>query len=254
MIADERFYDVSVVVPLYNVSEFMPKCVDSLLAQSLGGRLQIVLVDDGSPDGSGRLADEYAALHSNITCVHRRNGGLGPARNSGIDASLGVYIGFVDGDDWVDSTMYEVLYKKAEETGADAVFSGMKTVTHVMLQIGFPCRTETESLGARKRPAGFAQPSMERDRQECLWNQCRSLFALRFIAPPFSGSKAFPLSVSVLKTLSLTLTIFVMLLSSHALRISFITIVRTTSRLLLAPSSQEQLMNITSCLMPSRLG
>lgn len=129
MIVDKYLYDVSVVVPLYNVAEFLPKCVGSILAQSLGERLQIVLVDDGSPDNSGQLADEYAAQYSNITCVHRRNGGLGSARNSGIDASLGNYIGFVDGDDWIDSTMYETLYEKAEETGADAVFSGMRTVT-----------------------------------------------------------------------------------------------------------------------------
>lgn len=155
MIADESLYDVSVVVPLYNVSEFMPKCVDSLLAQSLGGRLQIVLVDDDSPDSSGRLADEYAALHSNITCVHRRNGGLGPARNSGIDASLGVYIGFVDGDDWVDSTMYEVLYKKAEETGADAVFSGMKTVTHGDVADRFPVPYGDRVFRGKKETSWF---------------------------------------------------------------------------------------------------
>ena len=140
MTEDKYLYAVSVVVPLYNVAEFLPKCVDSILAQSLGERLQIVLVDDGSPDNSGQLADEYAAQHPNITCVHRRNGGLGPARNSGIDACLGNYIGFVDGDDWVDPKMYETLYKKAKQTKADVVFSGMRTVTrgHIVGQYPVP--------------------------------------------------------------------------------------------------------------------
>lgn len=121
-------YDVSVVVPIYRVERYIDECVNSLLAQTLGERLQIVLVDDGSPDRCGEIADEYASRYENVICVHRKNGGLGPARNSGIDAACGEYIGFVDSDDWVDPDMYEGLFSRAKETGAEAVFSGMKTI------------------------------------------------------------------------------------------------------------------------------
>lgn len=123
-----RRYDVSVVVPIYRVERYLDDCVRSLLAQTLGDRLQIVLVDDGSPDRCGEIADGYAERYGNIICVHRENGGLGPARNSGIDAACGEYVGFVDSDDWVDSDMYKGLLGRARETGADAVFSGMKTI------------------------------------------------------------------------------------------------------------------------------
>ena len=121
-------YDVSVVVPMYNVERFLPQCVESLLSQTLGERLQIVLVDDGSPDASGALGDDYAAQHENVICVHRDNGGLGPARNTGTTYAQGRYIGFVDSDDWVDSYMYERLYAIAISSDADVVFSGMRTV------------------------------------------------------------------------------------------------------------------------------
>ena len=118
-----RRYDVSVVVPIYRVERYLDDCVRSLLAQTLGERLQIVLVDDGSPDRCGEIADGYAARYGNVTCVHRENGGLGPARNSGIDTACGEYVGFVDSDDWVDSDMYKGLLDRARETGADAVYA-----------------------------------------------------------------------------------------------------------------------------------
>ena len=121
-------YDVSVIVPIYRTERYLDECVKSLLAQTLGKRLQIVLVDDGSPDRCGEIADGYAERYENVICVHRENGGLGPARNSGIYAACGEYVGFVDSDDWVDPDMYKGLLDRARETGADAVFSGMKTI------------------------------------------------------------------------------------------------------------------------------
>lgn len=142
MPSDERLsachYDVSVVVPIYRVERYLDDCVNSLLAQTLGNRLQIVLVDDGSPDRCGEIADEYAARYENIICVHRKNGGLGPARNSGIDAASGEYVGFVDSDDFVDLDMYEGLLERAKGTGADAVFSGMKTICEGEILTSYP--------------------------------------------------------------------------------------------------------------------
>ena len=117
----------SVVVPMYNVEQFLPKCIDSLLAQTLSD-IEVILVDDGSPDRCGEIAESYAKKDSRITVIHRMNGGLGPARNSGIVAAHGEYIGFVDGDDWVEPEMYETLYATASHSNADVVFTGMKTV------------------------------------------------------------------------------------------------------------------------------
>lgn len=142
MLLDEcpsaRDYDVSVVVPIYRAERYLDECVKSLLTQTLGRRLQVVLVDDGSPDRCGEIADGYAARYENIVCIHQENSGLGPARNSGIDVACGEYVGFVDSDDWVEPDMYKGLISRARETGADAVFSGMKTICEGEMVADFP--------------------------------------------------------------------------------------------------------------------
>ena len=118
---------VSIVVPMYNVEAYLPKCVDSLLNQTLR-EIEIVLVDDGSPDRCGEMAEEYAARDSRVRVVHRANGGLGPARNSGMDVATGQYVGFVDSDDWAEPDMFESLYAAAVMTNAQIVFTGVKSV------------------------------------------------------------------------------------------------------------------------------
>jgi len=119
----------SIVVPMYNVEKFLPKCVESICSQTLED-IEIILVDDGSPDHCGEMAEEYAKEDSRICVVHRVNGGLGPARNSGIEVARGEYIGFVDSDDWVEPNMYERLYEAATASDADVVFTGLKTIRH----------------------------------------------------------------------------------------------------------------------------
>lgn len=114
---------LSVVVPIYNVERFLPKCLDSILGQTLEG-VEIVCVDDGSPDGSGEIADAYAMVHPNIKVVHQVNAGLGPARNTGIEHSTGSYIAFVDSDDWIVPELYSNLIETAYRTNADIVVSG----------------------------------------------------------------------------------------------------------------------------------
>lgn len=118
---------VSIIVPMYNVESYLPECVESLRNQVLKD-IEVILVDDGSPDNSGQLAEAYAAMDGRIHVVHRENGGLGPARNTGLDHAKGDYVGFVDSDDWVDPDMYQRLYEKAQETDADAVYTGIKTI------------------------------------------------------------------------------------------------------------------------------
>lgn len=120
---------VSVIVPMYNVEAFVGQCIESIRCQTLDA-IEIILVDDGSPDNSGRIADDFAQLDKRIKVVHRENGGLGPARNTGIDAATGEYVGFVDSDDWIESDMYESLYRAASVHSADIAFSGLKSVAH----------------------------------------------------------------------------------------------------------------------------
>lgn len=91
---------VSIIVPIYNVEKYLNKCVDSLINQTLK-EIEIILVDDGSKDSSGLIADSYAEKDKRITVIHQCNAGLGPARNSGMKVASGEYIGFVDSDDWV---------------------------------------------------------------------------------------------------------------------------------------------------------
>lgn len=114
---------VSVVVPIYNVEPYLKECVDSLLAQTLED-IEILLIDDGSPDRCGEIADEYARKDSRITAIHQKNAGLGPARNTGIAHAIGEYVGFVDSDDWVNPMMFERLYAAALRCHADIVVGG----------------------------------------------------------------------------------------------------------------------------------
>lgn len=117
---------ISVVVPVYNVERFLDRCVQSLLNQTLKD-IEIILVDDGSPDHCPQMCDKYALQDSRIKIVHKPNAGLGLARNSGLEVSMGEYVAFVDSDDYVDTSIYETLYREAIRNDADAVFCGFKT-------------------------------------------------------------------------------------------------------------------------------
>lgn len=114
---------VSIIVPVYNVENYLRQCLDSLLGQTLD-RIEIICVDDCSPDNSSQILEEYKAKDNRVKIIslpeNRRQGG---ARNAGILAACSEYIGFVDADDWVDVTMYERLYHEAIRTGADIVSS-----------------------------------------------------------------------------------------------------------------------------------
>ncbi len=100
---------ISVIVPVYNVSEYLPRCVESITAQTYQN-IEIILVDDGATDNSGILCDEYALRDSRIKVVHKENGGLSSARNAGIQIAKGEYLTFVDSDDYIDADYVEFLY------------------------------------------------------------------------------------------------------------------------------------------------
>ena len=111
---------ISVIVPVYNVEKYLPKCVDSILAQTYDN-LEIILVEDGTKDNSGAICDEYARKDSRIRVIHKENGGLSSARNAGMDIARGEYFGFVDSDDWIEPEMYETLLNLADKYDADMV-------------------------------------------------------------------------------------------------------------------------------------
>ncbi len=105
---------ISIVVPVYNVEKYLKKCIDSIINQTYKN-LEIILVDDGSPDNCGKICDDYAEIDNRIKVIHKKNGGLSDARNVGIKNSLGKYISFVDSDDYIKSNMIEELYKAIKE-------------------------------------------------------------------------------------------------------------------------------------------
>ena len=110
---------VSVIVPVYNTEKYLPKCAESLMAQTLK-EMEIIFVDDGSTDSSPKMCDGYASQDSRIRVIHKpKNEGLGAARQTGLEAAKGKYVISADSDDWVEPDMYERLYKKAESTQAD---------------------------------------------------------------------------------------------------------------------------------------
>ncbi len=109
---------ISVIVPVYKAEIYLNACIDSILAQTYKN-LEIILVDDGSPDDSGKICDDYAEKDSRIKVIHKENGGVSSARNAGLDAAVGAYIAFIDSDDTIHPKMIEELYKKLVEAGAD---------------------------------------------------------------------------------------------------------------------------------------
>lgn len=118
---------ISVIVPVYNVEEYLPKCIDSIINQTYRN-LEIILVDDGSPDNSPKICDEYAKKDKRIKVIHKKNGGVSSARNYGIKESTGEFISFVDADDWVDRKYIEVLYSTSIEYNSDYVCCGYNRV------------------------------------------------------------------------------------------------------------------------------
>ncbi len=109
---------ISVIVPVYNVEDYLEYCVHSILNQTLKD-IEIILVDDGTPDNSGVICDKLAEEDERIVVIHKENGGLSSARNAGLAVARGKYIGFVDSDDWIEPDMYEYLLNLITENNAD---------------------------------------------------------------------------------------------------------------------------------------
>ena len=108
---------ISIIVPVYKVEPYIKRCVQSIIEQSYKN-IEIILVDDGSPDKSGEICDEFSKKDERIKVIHKPNGGLSDARNAGLKIAKGEYIGFVDSDDYIENDMFECLYKLCTENKA----------------------------------------------------------------------------------------------------------------------------------------
>ncbi|MBR4674696.1 MAG: glycosyltransferase [Victivallales bacterium] len=109
---------ISVIVPVFQVEDYLDKCISSIIAQSYRN-LEIILVDDGSQDNCPAICDKYQLEDSRIKVIHKENGGLSRARNAGLKIATGDYIGFVDSDDWIEPNMYEILMSALQDSKAD---------------------------------------------------------------------------------------------------------------------------------------
>lgn len=118
---------LSIIIPVYNAGEYLPCCLDSILAQKFTD-YEIILIDDGSTDNSAALCDKYAAAHAMVRCLHQPNSGHTAARQNGVRASRGQYIAFVDSDDWVSPEMYGRMCNAAKKTGSDIVHCNFTAV------------------------------------------------------------------------------------------------------------------------------
>ena len=118
---------ISIVLPIYNVENYIEKCMESVLNQTYKN-IEIILVDDGSPDNCPIICDQYVKEDNRVKVVHKENGGLSDARNAGIKVANGDYITFIDSDDYVDKDYVEFLYNTIEETDADIAIGGHRVI------------------------------------------------------------------------------------------------------------------------------
>lgn len=176
---------VSVIVPIYNVEKYLDKCIESLLKQTLK-EVEIILVDDESPDNCPEMCDLYVQKYTNVKVVHKKNQGLGLARNSGIEIAEGEFITFIDSDDYISENALEILYLKAVQNHSQAVFynitfwkNGNEFATR------YDVKEETKFLG-RENVDDFTLdlvaplPSFKHDAKYMV-SACRAIYSLDVI-------------------------------------------------------------------------
>lgn len=173
---------ISIVVPAYNVEKYIGKCLDSVLAQT-HHNLEIILIDDGSTDGTGEICDAYGKKDSRIVVVHQENQGALAARNAGIEKARGEYIGFVDGDDWISGNMYQELYRLLKMHDAEVAVckkyiysdaTGGCFAESDVIEAGYYADCKSASLSDNLFDQIGAQPGIP-------LNLCEKLFARKLI-------------------------------------------------------------------------
>lgn len=162
--------DVSVICPVYNAERFLRRSVDSVLAQTLPD-FELILIDDGSTDSSGRICDEYASRDSRVKVLHKPNGGVSSARQAGMDLASGEYFIHIDSDDWADSEWLERMYKVAKAEDADVVCCDFYQVFKDRKELSRQCHPEYSQKMIAEAVAGGRMA-------HSLWNKLirRSVF------------------------------------------------------------------------------
>ncbi len=164
---------ISIIIPAYNIEQYLPSTLDSVLAQTYEN-IEIVVVNDGSQDGTGKILDRYAAQDSRVRAIHKENGGVTSARLRGVAEATGAWIGFVDGDDLIEPNMYEQLLENARKYSAD--------ISHCGYQMVFPSRVDyyynTGKLVEQDHDAGLRDLISGGLVEPGLWNKLyrRTLF------------------------------------------------------------------------------
>lgn len=174
---------LSVIVPVYKTENYLRKCVDSILASTYEN-LEVILVDDGSPDGSGAICDKYAERDARVKVIHKENGGLSSARNAGLDIATGDFITFVDSDDYIACDIYEKLVEKLMADNADIVMMNIATVSEDYSVVGEPRQYPAEWLGVKSSEWLF-QKICERMIDTSVWSKifrADTINSLRFKA------------------------------------------------------------------------
>lgn len=178
---------ISVIVPVYKVEKYLKQCVDSILNQSFTD-FELILVDDGSPDGCPIICDEYAKQDKRIKVIHKHNGGSSSARKAGISSSVGRYVMFIDGDDWLDQETLLITSRKAMEIGADCVmFSYVKeyekSSTPVHIYNGDKqTKTKNESMSFYHRFFGLVNEELQHpELADSIVSCCMKLYKREFV-------------------------------------------------------------------------
>ena len=150
---------VSIIVPVYKAEQYLHRCVDSILSQSFTD-CELILVDDGSPDKSGEICDEYASRDSRIQVIHKQNGGVSSARNAGLDVAHGEYVWFVDSDDWIENDSLKEIYNIMDKTNADICFFELNPITTYTIEKPFSISSiinEHNKVAVYKSKSGCAK-------------------------------------------------------------------------------------------------
>ncbi|MED3085493.1 glycosyltransferase [Bacillus toyonensis] len=165
---------ISLIIPVYNAEKFLPRCLDSVKNQ-IYNELEIILVNDGSTDHSGLICDEYSKKDKRFIVIHKENGGVSSARNVGLDVASGKYIGFVDPDDWIESTMFEKLYQLIEKNQADIAACGYIRETADGIALGNNIESDVKTLSKEETLNTILNPNGFRG---FLWNKLFSIDVL----------------------------------------------------------------------------
>ena len=136
---------ISVIIPVYNVESYLRFCLNSVIEQTYRN-LEIILVDDGSPDNSGQICDEYEKKDNRVKVIHKENGGLSSARNAGLEIAKGEYISFVDSDDWIKPEFIEVLYNNLIKAEADISICKFQRKVHHCVENDYKINQQKEVL------------------------------------------------------------------------------------------------------------